>query len=138
MFNNDLLIRASNKLNALVLYSLTIILASIILSPSYFKASGSAPTFFRTDSSPYGTPYSEWLKNWWQWWIGIPNDEHPFTKYNSNTNDSKACSVHQNGSVWYLPDVEPKGQSNHANVQYSCEIPKGKAIFFPLLRPDAG
>ncbi len=52
MFNNDLLIRASNKLNALVLYSLTIILASIILSPSYFKASGSAPTFFRTDSSP--------------------------------------------------------------------------------------
>ena len=120
-------IGASNKLNALVLYSLTIILASIILAPSYLKASGSAPTFFQTDSSPYGTPYSEWLKNWWQWWIGIPNDDHPFTNY-----DSKTCPIHQNGSVWFLPDVEPKGQATHASVQYSCEIPKGKAIFFPL------
>lgn len=82
---------------------------------------------FRKDSSPYGTPYSEWLKNWWQWWIGIPNNEHPFTNY-----DPKTCPVHQNGPVWYLPDVEPKGQLTHASVEYSCSIPKGKAILFPL------
>ena len=57
----------------------------------------------------------------------IPNNEHPFPNY-----DSKTCSVHQQGPVWYLPDVEPTGQVTHASVKYSCEIPKGKAIFFPL------
>ena len=99
----------------------------MIVTPSYINASGTTPMPFRKDSSPYGTPYSEWLKNWWLWWIGIPNNQHPFPKY-----DPKTCSVHQLGPVWYLPDVEPTGQLTHASVKYSCEIPKGKAIFFPL------
>jgi hypothetical protein len=128
MFNNSSLTIASNNLKTVfVLCCLTIIFISIVLMPSSIKAVSSAPTFFRTNSSPYGTPYSEWLKNWWQWWIGIPNDQHPFTNY-----DSKTCPVHQMGPVWYLPDVEPKGQATHASVQYSCNIPQGKAIFFPL------
>jgi len=128
MFNNSSLTIASNNLKTVfVLCCLTIIFISIVLMPSSIKAVSSAPTFFRTNSSPYGTPYSEWLKNWWQWWIGIPNDQHPFTNY-----DSKTCPVHQKGPVWYLPDVEPKGQATHASVQYSCNIPQGKAIFFPL------
>jgi hypothetical protein len=106
---------------------LTAVLSLIILAPSFISASNNAPVLFHKGSSPYGTPYSEWLKNWWQWWLSIPNDQHPFPKY-----DPKTCSVHQQGPVWYLPDVEPTGQLTHASVTYSCEIPKGKAIFFPL------
>jgi hypothetical protein len=74
---------------------------------------------FQSGSLPYGTPYSDWLKNWWLWWIGIPNNEHPFPNY-----DPKTCSVHQQGPVWYLPDVEPTGPVPTASVKYSCEIPE--------------
>jgi hypothetical protein len=103
------------------------VLTSIILLPAHIQASSNTPLLYHEGSSPYEIPYSEWLKNWWQWWISIPNNEHPFPKY-----DSKTCSVNQQGPVWFLPDVEPTGQLTHASVQYSCEIPKGKAIFFPL------
>ena len=103
------------------------ILSLIILTPSYVNASSNATMPFQSGSSPYGTPYSEWLKNWWLWWIGIPNKEHPFPNY-----DPKTCSIHQQGPVWYLPDVEPTGPVPIASEEYSYDIPKGKAIFFPL------
>jgi hypothetical protein len=103
--------------NLLILCCLTVMLTSIILTPSYIHASSNAPVLFHKCSSPYGIPYSEWLKNWWQWWISIPNNEHPFPKY-----DSKICSVNQQGPVWFLPDVEPTGQLTHASVKYSCEF----------------
>jgi hypothetical protein len=95
--------------------------------PSFVKASSNSSMVYREGSSPYGTPHADWLKNWWLWWLGIPNNEHPFPKY-----DPKTCSVHQQGPVWFLPDVEPTGPQPYTSVQYSCEIPKGKAIFFPL------
>jgi len=106
---------------------LVAIFSLVIVTPSYINAASSPSVPFQKDSSPYGIPYSEWLKNWWLWWIGIPNNEHPFPKY-----DPKTCMVHQQGPVWYLPDVEPTGQLTHASVKYSCDIPKDKAIFFPL------
>jgi hypothetical protein len=113
--------------NALISGCLILILSLIILTPSYINASSNAPMLFHKGSSPYGTPYWGWLKNWWQWWIGMPNNEHPFPNY-----DPKTCMVHQRGPVWFLPDVEPKGQLTHASVKYSCVIPRDKAIFFPL------
>jgi hypothetical protein len=117
-----------NRLRHLfILCCLTVMLTSIISTPSYLKAFSNAPMFFQKDSSPYKIPYPEWLKIWWQWWIGIPNNEHPMVNY-----DPKTCPVHQQGPVWFLPDVEPKGQSTQASVDFSCEIPNGKAIFFPI------
>jgi hypothetical protein len=111
----------------LILICLTVILPLIILTPSYIKASGNELMFFRKDSSPYGIPYSEWLKIWWHYWVGIPNNEHPAVNY-----DSKTCSVHQQGPVWFLPDVVAKGNDPYTLREFSCEIPKDKAIFFPL------
>jgi hypothetical protein len=46
--------------------------------------------------------------------------------------DSKKCSVHQQGPVWFLPDVVAKGNEPYTLREFSCEIPKGKAILFPL------
>ena len=82
------------------------ILSIIILTPSYISASSNATSSnatssnatssnatssnatssnatmpFQKGSSPYGTPYSEWLANWWLWWLSIPNNEHPYPNY---------------------------------------------------------
>jgi hypothetical protein len=40
------------------------VLSLIILAPSFIRASNSAPVLFHKGSSPYGTPYSDWLKDW--------------------------------------------------------------------------
>src|SRR5215204_93897 len=53
---------------------------------------------FTVDSSPYGSPYSEWVAKWWTWWAGIPIDKHPVKDYS----DPERCSVMQNGPVWFL------------------------------------
>jgi hypothetical protein len=106
---------------------LIVILSLMIAVPSYLSASTNEPTFFRKGSSPYGIPYSEWPRIWWQYWVGIPNDEHPSVSY-----DPTKCSVHQKGPVWFLPDVVARGNNPVTHVDFSCEIPKGKAVYFPL------
>jgi hypothetical protein len=99
-----------------------------IFTPSFLNASNSGITFYGKNSSPYGIPYTEWPKIWWKYWLGIPDNEHPGVDY-----DSKKCSVHQQGPVWFLPDVISKGNDvSYTLRQFSCEIPKGKAILFPL------
>jgi hypothetical protein len=102
-------------------------LSLMILWPSYIRASSNDTMFFRKDSSTYGIPYSEWPKIWWQWWVGIPNNEHPAVDY-----DSKKCGAHQQGPVWFLPDVVAQGNEPYTVRKFSCEIPKGKSILFPL------
>jgi hypothetical protein len=106
---------------------LIVIFSLMIAVPSYLSAATNEPTFFRKGSSPYGIPYSEWPRIWWQYWVGIPNDEHPSVSY-----DPTKCSVHQKGPVWFLPDVVARGNNPVTHVDFSCEIPKGKAIYFPL------
>jgi hypothetical protein len=107
---------------------LTLLLSSTIFTPFYSKAINNNIMFFKNNSVPYGTPYSEWPKIWWQYWLGIPNNEHPGTDY-----ASKKCPIHQQGPVWFLPDVISKGnQVAYTLRQFSCEIPKDKAIYFPL------
>jgi hypothetical protein len=108
-----------------MLVCLTVLFSLMILTPSYLNASNNDPMFFRKYDSPYGIPYSEWPKIWWQWSLSIPNNEHPAVHY-----DSTKCSVHQKGPVWFLPDVV--SDAPITTKQFSCEIPTGKAILFPL------
>ena len=76
---------------------------------------------FKNDSTPYGSPYSNWIEKWWIWWDGIPDYKHPAKDYSN----SERCSVMQDGPVWFLPDVLP----GTGNLNYHCNIPIGKAIF---------
>jgi hypothetical protein len=32
---------------------------------------------FSKDSTPYGTPYNEWISKWWNWTFYMPKGEHP-------------------------------------------------------------
>jgi hypothetical protein len=118
---------------------LLLLLSSIFLGPSYLNASTDEPTFFRKNSSPFGIPYSEWPRIWWQYWVGIPEDHHPSHVVKDGVvldpvpgYDSSKCAVHQEGPVWFLPDVIARGDPPVTKVDFSCEVPKGKAILFPL------
>jgi hypothetical protein len=89
-------------------------------------ATSASPNFnvFTVDSSPYGSPYSEWVAKWWSWWAGIPIDKHPVKDYSN----SERCSVMQSGPVWFLPDIIP----GEGKINYNCNIPPGKAILLPI------
>jgi hypothetical protein len=105
--------------------SLLIIIASIVLGTlfSYAQAKGNSPDIFSLSSSPYGTSYGNWLSRYWQWSIGIPAAQHPFTSYSP-----ERCTLHQNGPVWFLPDVPESKQI----VIHNCTIPSGKAVLFTV------
>ena len=113
----------------LVLISVGFILfASFLFLPlSSLEATSGDSIIFPPNSTPYGVPYSEWLGLWWKYWLGIPNNEHPAIDYNSDK-----CSIHQEGPVWFLPDVITKGDAPYTRVEFSCVIPKEKAILFPI------
>ena len=98
-------------------------LASIAQASTYMYAMASEPAIFSTDSSPYGTPYKDWLARMWNWSAGIPASVHPFKGYTP-----EKCALHQQGPVWFLPPVPETNQK----VIHSCTIPAGKAIAFDI------
>jgi hypothetical protein len=46
--------------------------------------------------------------------------------------DAEKCAANQMGSVWMLPDVVAKGDAPYTKVDFSCKVPEGKAILFPI------
>ena len=77
---------------------------------------------YSKDSSPYGVPYKDWIARWWQWDVGIPSSQHPRDHYTA-----EKCTVNQNGSVWFIPDILT------GKEERTCTIPEGKAILVPLI-----
>lgn len=82
------------------------------------------PGLYSPNSSPYGTSFDKWTTKWWQWFIGIPNNQQPFP----DTTGEK-CGIKQAGPVWYLVGAAGK-------VERNCIIPSDKAILFPILNTE--
>jgi len=86
------------------------------------------------NSSPYGLTYAEWSAAHWQWLFSLPMDQHPL-------NDTADVSEGQTGQVWFLggtfssSELEPGVYLSE--VTRDCEIPRGKALFFPLVDVEA-
>jgi hypothetical protein len=78
------------------------------------------PQLYLKDSSPYGTPYADWIKKWWQWNVSVPKAEHP------QTNPKTVCATKESGQVSFL--VQNLQGSSH----YSCTIPAKNAIMIPI------
>ena len=95
-------------------------LTSQIVLPAYAQGNNSA--VYSKDSTPFGVPYKDWITRWWQWDVGIPISQHPRDNYTA-----EKCTVNQNGSVWYLPDILT------GKEERTCTVPEGKAILVPLL-----
>jgi hypothetical protein len=95
-------------------------LTSQIVSSAYGQGNNSA--VYSKDSTPFGVPYKDWITRWWQWNVGIPTSQHPRDNYTT-----EKCTVNQNGSVWFIPDILT------GKEERTCTIPEGKAILVPLL-----
>jgi hypothetical protein len=90
--------------------------------PPIVKADNMNPGIYSKDSSPFGVPYQEWLKRWWQWNMGFPSAEHPRLHYTPSR-----CTMNQNGPVWFLAHLLS------GKEERTCSIPSGRAILVPLL-----
>lgn len=79
------------------------------------------PGLYSPTSKPFGISFVDWTAKWWQWWLKIPNSQHPFAD-----NTGERCAVAQHGPVWYLLGAAGK-------VERNCAVPSDKAILFPIL-----
>lgn len=95
-------------------------LSSQIILSAYAQDNNSS--VYSKESAPFGVPYKDWIARWWQWDVGIPSSQHPRDHYTE-----EKCTVNQNGSVWFIPDILT------GKEERTCTIPEGKAILVPLI-----
>lgn len=101
-----------------------VILFSVILTlenVSILLAQQSNPGILASNTSPYGTEYSDWIGKWWQWNIALPKETHLTYNYSADN-----CDMGQVGPVWFLAGVV-SGRHDR-----SCTIPSDKAVLLPL------
>ncbi len=83
------------------------------------------PPVIPPNANAYGQSYDEWAADWWQWATDLPADgNHPLI-----ADGAMDCSLGQEGKVWFLGGTF--GVSAVANRE--CEVPLGKALFFPVV-----
>ena len=101
----------------------TIIMVFVTGAPSLFAHAQTTPfKLLSPDSSAFNTSYGDWVAKWWQWSVNIPLEGHPRDSYSP-----EKCSINQNGSVWFLPDILA------GEEQRSCTIPNGTAVLIPII-----
>jgi len=107
-----------NSSSYLIIFPLALI---TLLGPSMVAYGISfTPQLYLKDSSPYGTPYADWIKKWWQWNVSVPKAEHP------QTNPRTVCATKVSGQVSFLV------QNLQGPSHYSCAIPAKNAIMLPI------
>ncbi|UPU37854.1 hypothetical protein M1B72_09140 [Geomonas paludis] len=88
-----------------------------------------AAEVYPRDTVVFGNTYSGWSAAWQQWADSIPAKEHPLF-------DTADCSTGQSGPVWFLGGrFCVSGDTTCADqpAVRSCTVPKGKALFFPIV-----
>jgi hypothetical protein len=74
---------------------------------------------------PFGHSYADWGAMWWQWIYGQPGSTNPLLDVTGAD-----CAQGQDAAspVWMLVGDNGAGQ-----IERSCTVPPGKALFFPLM-----
>ncbi len=75
---------------------------------------------YTPQDSPLGIAFGDWIKTFWNWWANVPEP-----------NTSSTCFFHDTGNAIFLADPLKVGSKT-----YSCNIPTGKPIFFPLVSSE--
>jgi hypothetical protein len=70
--------------------------------------------------------YADLGAEWWQWALQAPAPDTPLFDDGSN------CRVGQQGPVWFLAGTLGFGDLEEV-TERSCDVPGGKAIFFPVI-----
>jgi hypothetical protein len=68
--------------------------------------------------------YADLGSEWWQWAVQAPATDNPLLD-----KDGSNCRVGQQGPVWFLAGTQGSGKPTVRR----CEVPGGKAIFFPVI-----
>jgi hypothetical protein len=68
--------------------------------------------------------YTDLGAEWWQWALAAPAADTPLFDATG-----EKCAVGQYGPVWFLAGTMGSG----GHTERSCEVPPGKAIFFPVI-----
>ena len=105
--------------------AILIALLSLSILPVF---STSSLNIFPPGSKPYGLPYSDHAKNWWNWTLGIAAAENPI-----NDPTGEKCGAGQsnsNSSVFYL------AINNGGRSERTCEAPAGKGLLIPVMQVE--
>lgn len=93
-----------------------VLLVVAVITPAYAGRQG--------QSRIYGKTYEEWGAQWWQWAAAGPDGENAV-----QDETGEFCAVHQpRGKVWFLA-----GTFGGTDVERTCTIPAGRALFYPLV-----
>lgn len=103
-----------------ILYTSTAILI-LTLTPATSWAK--PPLVAPASTSPHGQTYGRWAAEWWQWALGIPAVKNPILDPTG-----EFCQERQLGKVWFLA-----GSFGTDPVVRNCTVPRGTALFFPLI-----
>ncbi|MDJ0942692.1 MAG: hypothetical protein QNJ30_04480 [Kiloniellales bacterium] len=74
-------------------------------------------------SKPGGQTYGRWAVEWWQWGLGVPAAANPIADETGAN-----CAQRQVDDTWFLA-----GSFGTDPIVRECTVPKGKALFFPLI-----
>jgi hypothetical protein len=92
------------------------------------QADDPPPRIAPIHTTPAGQTYGRWAAEWWQWALGIPEAVNPLTDPTG-----AHCAQRQVDEVWFLA-----GSVATDPVVRRCEVPAGKALFFPLINTFYG
>ncbi len=114
----------NRRLRGRILASTLACAAFALIGVGLIAAAPPSGGVFPPNASPYGQSYAEWSANWWQWFMELPPEGHPSV-------DSEGFDVTdgQSGQVWFLAGV-------FGEVERTCTIPVGKALFVGLLNAE--
>jgi hypothetical protein len=98
-------------------------LAAILFYTSSAEAEDQKTVVAPIDSTPEGQTYGRWAAQWQEWAVGAPEAENPVLD-----TTGQYCGQRQVDRVWFLA-----GTFGPGTVVRSCDIPTGKALFFPLI-----
>jgi hypothetical protein len=108
----------SLSVSSLLLFSLTLSPVGAFNSVNILPPGG----------KPYGLPYSEHIKNFWRWILGIPAKDNPI-----NDPTGEECTTGQSNTsslVFYL------AFNNGGFSQRTCKVPAGKALLIPVMQRE--
>jgi hypothetical protein len=98
-----------------------LLVISFISYQSLAYSVSTTPEIFSKESKPYGIPYEEWIRKWWQFQISLPTQGHPYI-----TPNLENCPVGDSGQVSFLT------HSIQGKSRYTCTIPAGHAILLHI------
>ena len=106
------------------LWSVIVALTGILLSVPVIAGNKGNPNpgVIPPHARAFGHTYGEWAAEYWKWIGAFPWAENP-----QNDETGEFCAIGQSGKVWFLAASFGFGEWVR-----ECEVPAGKAIFFPI------